>query len=134
MVTENGNPYVAIQAPLIGYTTTGDSEDWIYGYSLFVKGYPTLALTVEACESFQPSASLLDQIIRENYKGFKVILQEAPNIRNNMIPYPIISQIVVGIITDLQYLPRGHTPELTPLGQITTTTPHITLPQSILTS
>jgi carboxypeptidase T len=95
MVTENGNPYVAIQSPLIGYTATGDSDDWIYGYSLFVKGYPTLAFTVEACESFQPSASLLDQIIRENYKGFKVILQEAPNIRNNMRPYPIISQIIV---------------------------------------
>ncbi|MEO0150235.1 MAG: M14 family zinc carboxypeptidase [candidate division WOR-3 bacterium] len=95
MVTENNNPYVAIQAPQIGYTATADSDDWIYGYSLFVKGYPTLAFTVEACESFQPSASLLDQIVRENYKGFKVILQNAPNIRSNMIPYPIISQILV---------------------------------------
>ncbi len=94
MVTENNNPYVAIQAPDIGYTAAGDSDDWIYGWSLFVKGFPSVAFTVEACESFQPPASQLDQIVRENYKGFKVILQNASTIRSNMVPFPIISQVL----------------------------------------
>lgn len=94
MVTENNNPYIAIQSPDIGYTATGTTDDWAYGYSLYVSGYPTLVYTVEIGESFQPSQSLLDQIIRENYKGFKVIMQNAPYIRNNMPAYPIISQVI----------------------------------------
>ncbi len=94
MVTEYNNPYIATQIPGIGYTATGSTDDWVYGHSLYVSGYPAVVYTVEIGESFQPSQSLLDQIIRENYKGFKVIMQNAPYIRDNMPAYPIISQVI----------------------------------------
>ncbi len=95
MVTENGNPYEAMQAPDIGYTATGDSDDWEYGYSIHVSGYPMIAFTPEACESFQPDPSLLDQIVREHWKGIKAIFRNAPNIRSHVKPFVIVDSLIV---------------------------------------
>ncbi len=95
MVTENNNPYTAIQAPDIGYTATADSDDWEYGYSIYVSGYPMLAFTVEACEQFQPPESELDQIVRENWKGIAALLRNAPDIRNNIKPMVIVDSLIV---------------------------------------
>jgi len=61
------------------YPTTGDSDDWIYGYAHYVLGRPTFAYYHRRpCTSFYPSASYLDQICREkNYDGGFYLLQEA---------------------------------------------------------
>ncbi len=93
MVTENNNPYTAIQAPDIGYTATADSDDWEYGYSIYVSGYPMVAFTVEACEQFRPPESQLDQIVRENWKGLAALLRNAPDIRNHIKPMVIVDSI-----------------------------------------
>lgn len=68
------------------YPTTGDTIDWAYGYGHYVQGRPTFAYTIEACDSFHPSASYLDQIVAENFDGALVLLQEAENIRDTVTP------------------------------------------------
>lgn len=66
------------------YPTTGDTTDWTYGYSHYVKGCPTFPYTIEACSSFHPSASYLDQICFENFDGAFYLLQQADNIRDSV--------------------------------------------------
>ena len=68
------------------YPTTGDSDDWIYGYSHYVQGKSTFAFTIEACQDFEPPAGALDQIVSENYDGALYLLQEAQNISANTVP------------------------------------------------
>ncbi len=68
------------------YPTTGDTIDWAYGYAHYVQGRPTFAYTIEACDTFHPSASYLDQIVAENFDGALVLLQEAENIRDIVNP------------------------------------------------
>ena len=68
------------------YPTTGDTTDWAYGYGHYVQGRPTFSYTIEACSSFHPSESYLDQICRENFDGALYLLQEAENIKNNVTP------------------------------------------------
>ena len=68
------------------YPTTGDTTDWAYGYGHYIEGQPIFAYTIEACSSFHPSASYLDQICMENFDGALYLLQEAENIRNTVIP------------------------------------------------
>ena len=68
------------------YPTTGDTTDWAYSYGYYIKGQPIFAYTIEACSSFQPSASYLDQICMQNFDGALYLLQEADNIRNTVIP------------------------------------------------
>lgn len=68
------------------YPTTGDTTDWAYGYSHSVLGRTTFAYTIEACSSFHPSASYLDQICKENCDGALYLIQEAQNIRDTVIP------------------------------------------------
>jgi hypothetical protein len=78
------------------YPTTGDTTDWVYGYSHYVIGKPTFAYTIEACSSFQPSNSYLDQICKENYDGGLYLIEEAENI-SNIVPRvisPIIDEIL----------------------------------------
>ena len=62
------------------YPTTGDTTDWAYGYYFYEKGKTHFAYTIEACTSFFPSESYLDQICEENYDGAFYLLQEAENI------------------------------------------------------
>ena len=68
------------------YPTTGDTIDWSYGYGLYVLGRTIFPYTIEACSSFHPSASYLDQICKENCDGAHYLLQEAENIRDTVIP------------------------------------------------
>jgi len=78
------------------YPTTGDTIDWAYGYGLYVQGKATFAYTIEACSSFHPSASYLDQICIENFHGAMYLLQEAQNIRDTVVPRvlpPIIDKM-----------------------------------------
>ncbi len=79
------------------YPTTGDTTDWVYGYAHYVLGRPAFAYTIEACTSFYPSESYLDQICKENYDGGFYLLQEAENISNvtpRVIP-PIITNMSI---------------------------------------
>ncbi len=64
-----GGTYAASQATGLGYTTTGDTDDWAYGYYHYVLGTNCLPYTVEACNQFHPAESALDQVVRENFDG-----------------------------------------------------------------
>ena len=78
------------------YPTTGDTIDWAYGYAHYVQGRPTFAYTIEACDTFHPSASYLDQIVSENFDGALVLLQEAENIKDTVTPRvvpPVINEM-----------------------------------------
>ena len=75
------------------YPTTGDTTDWAYGYGHYVQGRPTFSYTIEACSSFHPMESNLDQICRENFDGALYLLREAENIKNNVTPRVIPPEI-----------------------------------------
>jgi carboxypeptidase T len=62
------------------YPTTGDSDDWAYGYAHYILGRTTFAYTIEACSAFEPPENKLDQICAENFDGALYLLQEAENI------------------------------------------------------
>ncbi|MEM4160641.1 MAG: M14 family zinc carboxypeptidase, partial [Thermoplasmata archaeon] len=51
------------------YLTTGDTDDWTYGYSKYVWGTPTFPFTIELGTSFQPPASAITQICQANLEG-----------------------------------------------------------------
>lgn len=78
------------------YPTTGDTIDWSYGYSHYVLGRTTFAYTIEACSSFHPSESYLDQICKENCDGAHYLLQEAQTIKDTVIP-----RVMPPILADL---------------------------------
>lgn len=62
------------------YPTTGDTNDWMYGYSHYIIGKPLFPYLIEACTSFHPPASVLQQVIEENFDGAMYLLSEAYNI------------------------------------------------------
>ncbi|PIP13493.1 MAG: hypothetical protein COX48_04075 [bacterium (Candidatus Stahlbacteria) CG23_combo_of_CG06-09_8_20_14_all_34_7] len=51
------------------YPTTGDSDDWIYGWSKRLKGKTTVPFTLEVDVTFQPNESTLDSLYRRIYPG-----------------------------------------------------------------
>ncbi len=75
------------------YPTSGDADDWIYGWFYYTGGRITPAYTIEEASSFQPNETALDTIVVENFRGALYLMQEAGNIRNNTTPYPIIGTI-----------------------------------------
>ena len=85
------------------YPTTGDTTDWAYGYHHYIQGLPCFAYTIEACDSFHPSASYLDQVVAENFDGALVLLQEAENITDTVIP-----RVLPPEITDMTTDPDGN--------------------------
>ena len=99
ITTQDGSDsYTPIQAAGL-YPTTGDTTDWAYGYYHYILGKPLFAYTIEACDSFHPSASNLDQITKENWDGAFYLLKEAENIKQSVIP-----RVVPPIIDDLGHL------------------------------
>jgi len=77
------------------YPTTGDTTDWMYGYSHYVLGKPHFPFTIEACASFHPTPNALPQIVEENFDGALYLLQEAENIdmlQPRVLP-PLITEI-----------------------------------------
>jgi len=74
------------------YPTTGDTTEWAYGYGHYIQGRPTFTYTIEACNTFHPSSSYLDQVCKENFDAALYLLQEAENI-NNVIPRVIPPKI-----------------------------------------
>jgi carboxypeptidase T len=82
------------------YPTTGDFLDWTYGYGYYVQGRPAFVYTVEACQSFQPSASYLDQICQENFDGALYLLQQAGTIKETVssrVMPPVIDSLPVDV-------------------------------------
>jgi len=74
------------------YPTTGDTTDWAYGYSHYVQCRPHFSYTIEACNTFHPSSSYLQQVCEENFDGAFYLLQEATSI-NNVVPRVIPPEI-----------------------------------------
>lgn len=68
------------------YPTTGDFDDWGYGFSLHVGGKNLLAYTVEACATYHPAASYMDQVVRENFDGALYICEVADSIADLLMP------------------------------------------------
>jgi len=68
------------------YPTTGDTDDWVYGYNLYVGGKNTLSYTIETCNEFHPPASELNQVVRENFDGALYLCEIADNVAKVMIP------------------------------------------------
>ncbi len=88
--------YDAAQAPAIGYTTTGDTDDWAYGYCHYVAGSNCLPYTVEACDEFQPPEPSLDQIVQENFEGALYLCDIADSVAAQLTPRvmpPVIDPI-----------------------------------------
>ena len=93
---QSGSGTYTPQQSCVLYPTTGDTVDWAYGYGQYVQGRTTFSYTIEACADFHPSASYLDQICTENFHGALYLLQEAQNIRDNVVPWvlpPIINKM-----------------------------------------
>jgi hypothetical protein len=86
--------YTPQQAGVL-YPTTGDTRDWSYGYSHYILGRPTFSFTVEACDTFHPSESYLQQVVEENYDGAFYLLEEAENISN------VIPRVLPPVIDDM---------------------------------
>ncbi|UCD14086.1 MAG: immune inhibitor A [Thermoplasmatales archaeon] len=89
--------YIAQQGAEL-YPTTGDTDDWAYGYAHYVQGRPTFAYTIEACNYYHPPASYLDQIVAENFDGALELLKEAENISDTVIPRvmpPVIDEVPI---------------------------------------
>ncbi len=71
------------------YPTTGDSDDWIYGWTKRLKGKTTLPLTLEVDESFQPPASTLDSLYRRIYPGLLRAAYLCDTIEGKMTEMPL---------------------------------------------
>lgn len=69
MKKNSGEPYDTLRSAAL-YETTGDTDDWIYGYSKFVKGKTTIPFTIEMDNTFQPPVSTLDTLCRNIFPGF----------------------------------------------------------------
>ncbi len=78
--------YDAAQAPSIGYSVSGGSDDWSYGYDHYVRGANCLSYTVEACSQFHPPESFLDQVVRENFDGAIYLCDIADSVAGLMTP------------------------------------------------
>ncbi|MEM0492705.1 MAG: M14 family zinc carboxypeptidase [Candidatus Thermoplasmatota archaeon] len=96
---DSGSGTYTPQQSYVLYPTTGDTDDWAYGYAHYVQGRNTFAYTIEACSQFQPSASKLDQICKENWDGALYLLQESANIQNvvpRVMP-PVFTDVIKGL-------------------------------------
>lgn len=80
------------------YPTTGDTTDWMYGYSHYVLGRTCFTYTIEACSSFHPSAGVMGQVCEENMDGALYLLEESYNI--SQIPQRVIPP-TINEITEL---------------------------------
>ncbi len=78
--------YDAAQSTVLGYTTTGDTDDWAYGCSHYVRGTNCLPYTVEACSQFHPPETVLNQVVRENFDGAVFLCEVADSAASLLHP------------------------------------------------
>jgi len=86
ITTQSGSGTYTPQQSSILYPTSGDSDDWLYGYSMYARGKNLLPFTIEACEDFIPAAGALDQVVRENFHGAEYLIQQAGSIKSTLRP------------------------------------------------
>ncbi len=78
------------------YPTSGSTNDWVYGYTYYHKGSNLLPFTVEACQSFHPNQSVLDQVCKENFDAIIYLCDVADSVKNLLVPYvlpPIVAPL-----------------------------------------
>jgi len=108
MRKNDSSPYDTLRSVAL-YATTGDADDWIYGYSKFVKGKTTIPFTIEMDEDFQPPSSTLDSLCRKVFPGFLqgLILVDGLDGNLNEIPLKpdpaIINDTLVWSLTNKEY-------------------------------
>jgi len=69
IITQSGSGTYEPMQSGDSYLTTGDTDDWTYGYSKYVWGNATFPFTIELATSFQPPASAITQICQSNLEG-----------------------------------------------------------------
>ncbi len=85
-----GGYYDAAQSVSL-YPSTGDTDDWVYGWSKFIKGKTVFPFTYEIDRSFNSATSeQLDSIYRNVYRGIYEGLNQCDYARNNKIELPIM--------------------------------------------
>ncbi|MCK4352986.1 immune inhibitor A [candidate division WOR-3 bacterium] len=82
---QGGGTYDAHQSCGL-YPTTGTTDDWLYGYELYLNGRNSLGYTVEACSSFAPPAAGLEQVVKENFDGALYLCEIADSISSLLVP------------------------------------------------
>jgi hypothetical protein len=91
ITTQDGTgKYLPEQSSFL-YPTTGDSDDWLYGFLFYHLGKNLLPYTIEACSDFEPPASQLAQIVRENFDAAFYLLTVADSIQNFLNPVVVSS-------------------------------------------
>jgi len=114
---QSGSGTYTPQQGAVLYPTTGDTDDWAYGYAHYVQGRPTFAYTVEACSSFHPPASVLDQVVAENWDGALVLLNEVDDIKDDVdrkVMPPMIDEMELDIDGDYTVSWEEVNPEANP--------------------
>jgi hypothetical protein len=90
------NGYSPMQSAEL-YLTTGDSDDWIYGYSEYVLLRETYPFTIEVDSNFQPPVSQIDTTCELNL-GVNYLAAEASG--NPALDFPELAHIPMGSTTD----------------------------------
>jgi hypothetical protein len=101
--------YAAAQATALGYSASGGSDDWSYGYDHYVRGSNVLSYTVELCSEFHPPESYLDQIVRENFDGAIYLCDVADSVAGLMIP-----RVIPPVIDPMNTVPGSYTVSWSP--------------------
>ena len=92
--TKNNSGYYDPGQSVGLYPTTGDSDDWIYGWTKTQKGRTTMAFTFEIDNSFNSStATEVDTLIRRVYNGIYRGLELCDYARDNVNEFPLKPQL-----------------------------------------
>ncbi len=71
------------------YPTSGDSDDWMYGWAFYTGGWVCVPFTVEIGTDFHPDP-FPDSWLTSNYRGAVYLLQQLDRIAQ-VVPYPIVA-------------------------------------------
>lgn len=92
--TKNNSGYYDPGQSVGLYPTTGDSDDWIYGWTKMIKGKTTMAFTFEIDNSFNSSTPTeVDTLIRRVYNGIYRGLELCDYARDNVNEFPLKPQL-----------------------------------------
>ncbi len=108
------------------YPTSGATDDFAYGWTHYVAGYPCLSFTIEVGTWFYQNPADLDHICRENFDGALWLAQHSDSIRENMIAEvaaPTVSQMGTNNTGDytVSWSPRkpdGNHPDMWQLDEL----------------
>ncbi|MBN2537522.1 immune inhibitor A [candidate division WOR-3 bacterium] len=78
------------------YPTNGGSDDWFYGWSHYIGGYPCMSFCVELGTSFYQNTSQLSTIQTQAFKGLLYTAQQADDIISSLegtVPRPFLAPL-----------------------------------------